>query len=233
MVKNPDSINKVKDYLKSAGLNKLILSKMFFRDYSCPAGCGGCCPKFSLDYFEGSERWERFKKLYPEKLHFFKRREVDGVVIWSDLQEDNPNHHCKNLNMENGRCTIHDANPFTCEFELNKFVTYKKDSRAVLINRLFGRGWQLKKIDGTRGAMCQMLPFSFEKFLRDLKLLKELLWISKKLNIKSKLGYVIKYLDDNQESFKKNEGLNVDKVEFTGLNFIPKTEDGLSEVTAH
>lgn len=190
-----DSLNKIKGYLKSAS-QELIVSKMFFRDYSCPSHCGGCCPRFSLDYFEGP-RWEKFKELYPEQIERFKPRIVDGVTVYTDPQDDHTNHHCRNLDMTNGRCKIHKSNPFTCEFELMRFVTHKS-GKTYLMNRLFGRGWALTRIDGKKGALCQMLPFNKEKFLRDVELLKELEEIGIRLNIKNNLRKVLTYLTSIQ-----------------------------------
>lgn len=200
-VANPDSTSKIASYLKSSNLNKLILSKLFFRNYTCPSHCGACCPKFSLDYFEG-ERWENFKKLYPDKVKNFTEREVNGVKIYSDKQEDNSGHHCKHLNMEDGRCGIHKSNPFTCEFELMRFITTESESKALLINKLFGRGWNLTRIDGQKGAKCEMLGFDYDKLLRDLALLKELNCIAEAWKMETKLPKVIEYLETNLPQFK-------------------------------
>ncbi len=189
---NRDSTDKIKGYLESAQQN-LVVSKMFFRDYTCPAGCGGCCPRFSLDYFEGP-RWEKFKELYPEQVERFIKREVNGVTVYTDFQNDNPNHHCRNLDMSNGRCKVHKSNPFTCEFELMRFITRKTQGTTYLMNRLFGRGWALTRVDGKKGALCQMLPFNKEKFHRDLELLDELEDYGIRMKIKSNLNKAIKYL---------------------------------------
>ena len=201
-VRYQDSLEKIKMYLELCCTEKITISPLFYRDYTCPSHCGGCCPKFSLVYFEG-ERWEKFKKTYPDYSATFEKRELDnGVIIFEDTQKDNENHHCKNLNMENGRCQIHEANPFSCEFELLK-VRKVKDSISI-INKLFGRGWQLKRIDGERGAMCEMKGFSYEKFLRDLCLLKELNEYAIKLNYDTILPEVIAYFEMKDDLLKNN-----------------------------
>lgn len=201
-VANPDSTGKIESYLKSSNLKKLILSKLFFRDYTCPANCGACCPKFSLDYFEG-DRWEKFKELYPDKVKNFTERMVNGVKVYSDKQEDNDGHHCKHLNLEDGRCGIHKANPFTCEFELMRFITTESESKTLLINKLFGRGWNLTRIDGEKGAKCEMLEFNYDKLLRDIALLKELNDIAIAWKMETKLPRVIEYLESNLHKFKQ------------------------------
>lgn len=170
-----DSIHKILGYIEACQNNHLIISPGFYRDYTCPPHCGGCCPKFSLDYFEGP-RWNLFKELYPEKVGDFVEREVNGVKVFSNLQKQNKSPKCMYLYHPTGRCTVHKANPFTCEFELNKFMV--RGDKTYLINRLFGRGWNMSRTDGGRGARCEMLPFNYDKFRRDVELLNELYWIA-------------------------------------------------------
>ena len=196
-----DSLNKIKDYIKASNNEELILSPMFFRDYSCPPNCGGCCPKFSLDYFEG-ERWEKFKKEYPHLIHKFKKRTVNGATVYTNYQSENKDFKCEFLNKENGRCKIHKSNPFSCEFELNKFVV--KGKKTYLMNKLFGRGWNMMRIDGNRGALCEMKPFNLKKYLRDVELLKELLDICNKMNEKAPLlQKLVKKLDSIKNPISK------------------------------
>lgn len=196
-VRYPDSLEKIKSYLDLLVTNEITISPFFYRDYTCPSHCGGCCPKFSLVYFEG-ERWESFKTLYPNEAKQFKQRTInDGQLVYEDVQEGNENHHCKNLNMEDGRCKIHKSNPFSCEFELMKIRSIK--GQISVINKLFGRGWQLKKINGERGALCEMKSFNYEKFLRDVNLLKEL------QEIPFKLGYNNTILPELLEYFNEQD----------------------------
>tara|TARA_R110002167_G_scaffold143936_7_gene333535 strand:+ start:301 stop:939 length:639 start_codon:yes stop_codon:yes gene_type:complete len=198
-VSHTDSVGKILNYLKNAS-SKVTLSRLFFRDYSCPAKCGGCCLKFSLDYFEG-ERWEKFKKLYPEKVSRFEKRTVDGVTVWTDWQKDNDTRWCRNLDMKDGRCGIHKSNPFSCEFELIKFMD--KSSKTHLIKKLFGRGWQFERVDGGKGALCEMLPFDKTKIERDVELLEELDDYGDRFKIKTKLKRIIAFLRRNLKQLKK------------------------------
>ena len=198
-VSHTDSVGKILNYLKNAS-SQVTLSRLFFRDYSCPAKCGGCCLKFSLDYFEG-ERWEKFKKLYPEKVSRFEKRTVDGVTVWTDWQKDNSSRWCRNLDMKDGRCGIHKSNPFSCEFELIKFMD--KSSKTTLIKKLFGRGWQFERVDGGKGALCEMLPFDKTKIERDVELLEELDSYGDRFKIKTKLKRVVTFLKRNLTQLKK------------------------------
>ena len=197
-----DSTDKIKGYISSCNKEEIILSAKFFRDYTCPSGCGGCCPKFTLDYFEG-ERWENFKKVYPEQVPKFEQREVDGVKIFTNFQKNNDSAKCEYLNLENGRCGIHKHNPFSCEFELNKFV--QKQDKTFLINKLYGRGWNMLRVDGLRGALCEMKPFNFEKFQTDIGLLDELLSIAalfkKDMTL---LEQIVKFLKTLNRPIEKN-----------------------------
>lgn len=197
-----DSTDKIIGYIKATQNDELILSPLFFRDYTCPSGCGGCCPKFSLDYFEG-ERWELFKKTYPQHLHLFEERKVGKATVYSYMQKDNPDSKCKFLRKEDGRCNIHKANPFSCEFELNKFLV--RENKTYLINKLFGRGWNMMRVDGLRGALCEMKPFNLEKYLRDVELLQELNDIANQMGFKvSLLEKVINFLKTQKKPTKSS-----------------------------
>lgn len=199
-VRYTDSLSKLKNYLQLLTVRHITISPLFFRDYSCPSHCGGCCYNFTLVYLEG-ERWEKFKQLYPEHVNNFTERTTEsGTKVYEDRQIENKNHHCKHLDMSNGRCNIHKSNPFSCEFELMKITNVA--GKISLINKLYGRGWQMKRIDGQVGAMCKMLPFDYEKFLRDLKLLKELHQIALQLNFNDTiLPEVIEYLEQNKVNY--------------------------------
>jgi len=149
----------------------LRVSSGIVRGFTCPAGCGGCCPKFSLDFLPSEKR-----RLKPpgvtKRLIAFNDREVE---IWSDLQDDHDNHHCRNLRRSDARCGIHGRHPFSCDFELLRFSIGR--DRDDLTQRLFGRGWQFLRADmKTRGAMCSMTPPTPEtraEVVRKLRRLKE------------------------------------------------------------
>ncbi len=135
------------------------------RGYTCPANCGGCCFKFSLDYLPSEE----FPyDLRPRDIEFSNNL----VRIYSDIQETIAGSRCGNLNLSDGRCNIHGTHPFTCDFELIRFSIGKQD---VKINqRLYGRGWSYPRVDGGRGALCEMLPPSKEASLDAARRLRRL-----------------------------------------------------------
>lgn len=128
------------------------VSPLILRGYTCPAGCGGCCPRFSLDYIEPDG--------VPDGHPLAKRIvEFDGreVEVWSDLQTDHKGPKCRNLNLDNGRCRIHGNQPFSCDFELLRMIIHEvKAPRADITQKLYGRGWAMMRVDGKRGALCEM-----------------------------------------------------------------------------
>mgnify|MGYP001161966508 CR=1 FL=1 len=159
-------VYKKKQYARRS----LTVRPTIFRGFTCPAKCGGCCPRFSLDYLPS--------ELTPYKMS--KRTvEFDGrsIEIYSDMQLDHNNHHCRNLNMSNGRCGVHGKQPFSCDFELIRSIKFDNPDRANrLTTKLFGRGWAMLRVDGERGALCEITPISEESVqdtIRKFKRLKE------------------------------------------------------------
>lgn len=128
----------------------LSVSPLIFRDYTCPPGCAGCCPRFSLVYlpFEAHP--------YPLQKKVVQINNLP-VTLYEDRQEDITRYHCRNV-MEDGRCSVHGKQPFSCDFELLRFIHFK--DKSLLMTKLFGRGWNLLKIDGTRGALCEIVEMS-------------------------------------------------------------------------
>src|SRR6266702_6581787 len=145
----------------------LIVSPLIFRGFSCPANCGGCCPRFSLDYLPDEE------KPYPLQARQVEVNDHTFSVL-SDVQRDHRDHFCRNLDKATGRCMIHGKHPFSCDFELIRFIRYEE--RVIQTQKLFNRGWAMLRVDGGRGARCEMLPATPEtiaEVVRKLGRLKE------------------------------------------------------------
>lgn len=96
---------------KSIQPHKLVISPMIARATTCPAHCGACCEKFSLDYLETEPRPGN---LTPRQV------ELNGrfYTIWSDLQSDTNGRDCKYLSQTDARCSIYKRRPLSCDFEL-------------------------------------------------------------------------------------------------------------------
>ena len=83
--------------------HKLVVSPLIARMTTCPAHCGACCEKFSLDYLpQPSEKHPG--NLAPRQI------ELNGksYTIWSDLQSDIQKRDCKYLSKKDARCLIYD-----------------------------------------------------------------------------------------------------------------------------
>jgi hypothetical protein len=164
----------------------LKVSPLLLRGYTCPEGCGGCCPRFSLDYLPDEPHPEGVN---PRVIPFDDRE----VIVYSDRQRDHTNHHCRNLNKENGRCGIYERRPFSCDFELIRTLTFESaDTPNTLTQKLFGRGWALKRVDEVRGAMCEMTPVTEASRAEVVRKLKRLLAWTQHFGIETWTDEIIK-----------------------------------------
>lgn len=134
----------------------LRISPGLLRGYTCPPNCGACCPRFSLDYLPDE----------PQPTNVEKRTVIfDGrqIEVHSDLQLDHSDRFCRHVLKENARCNAHPTRPFTCDFELIRPLLFAEPHLPnVLTQKLYGRGWCLMKVNGVRGALCEMIPVSDE-----------------------------------------------------------------------
>jgi hypothetical protein len=131
---------------------RLAVSPLMFRGLSCPPRCGGCCHSMTLDYLPG-EAPRECVEITPRQVRFNER-------VWL-LYRHYPRRDgvfCRYLDMEDGRCGIHDVNPFSCSFEIMRFIV--SDDAARLMVKTFGRGWAMLRVDGERGARCVITPYS-------------------------------------------------------------------------
>lgn len=149
----------------------LRVSSMIFRGYTCPPQCGGCCKKFTLDYIPSEQLPDAMARTSRE-IDFNGR----PVLIESDFQNENTADFCKHLRRDDGRCGIHGVHPFSCDFELIRFLTSESQGRNQLTQKLFGRGWSYARVDGGKGALCSMTDITKESVAdvaRKIRRLKE------------------------------------------------------------
>lgn len=155
----------------------LRVSPGTFSGYTCPANCGACCHRFSLDYIPSEPRprgrlgWT--DRTFPERQVTFNEK---TYVLYSNTQENSTDRHCNFVNkkgdgpqqydetLDAGRCQIHGRHPFTCDFELLRFSHAQPDEDTglkkrpnYLNQRLYGRGWAMTRVDGKKKAMCEMI----------------------------------------------------------------------------
>ena len=165
----------------------LQVSPAIFHGYTCPTGCGGCCKRYSNDYLPFEYR--------PDDARLALRQfEFDGrqVPIYSDLQGDHERYFCRYLSTDDGRCGLHPDQPFSCDFELLRFTHFSDDaSPTLLATRLFGRGWIMKRIDGERGAKCEILPVTPEHYSDAVRKLKRLAEWCDHFGVTHRVGQII------------------------------------------
>jgi hypothetical protein len=167
VVTREDFTYRGKEYKAKA----LQVSPTLLRGFTCPEACGACCTRFSLDYLPSEKRPKGTKK----RTVLFNDQEI---ILHSNLQEDHNMRECGMLSWTgSGRCTIHGKHPFTCDFELIRTSVFSSPNRPnILGQRLYGRGWNMLRVDGERGALCTMTkptPDSIKEVIRKLNRLKK------------------------------------------------------------
>lgn len=145
----------------------LTVSPAIQGGYTCPAGCGGCCAKFTLDYLPDEPHPYELK---PRLVEFDSKQ----YTVYSDQQKTNAGHHCTNLRQSDGRCNIHGRHPFSCDFELVRIKIYKGDAPNRATQALYGRGWNMLRVDGQRGSKCTLTPPTEDTQLETLRKLRRL-----------------------------------------------------------
>jgi hypothetical protein len=163
----------------------LQVSPTIFRGYTCPPRCGACCQRFSLVYL-------------PDEFHPYplKAREVrvDGrpVTLFEDPQRDHQRRYCRNLD-KTGRCGIHGQHPFSCDFELIRIHMSNDSVRMGL--QLYGRAWAMKRVDGDRGALCEITDATKETMLDSGRKLRRLHDWACHLGVTTHLKEIIEWVE--------------------------------------
>lgn len=198
-----DSVNKIVDSYfavvadepfhykdKHYDRRSLTVRTAIFRGFTCPASCGGCCPRFSLDYLPSEPTPYKMKKRIVE----FNGKPVE---IYSDMQLDHENHHCRNLQKSDGRCGVHGKQPFSCDFELIRSIKFENVERAhTLTTRLFGRGWAMLRVDNERGARCEITPISDESVQDTIRKLARLKQWCEHFGLKHRVDTILDWAND-------------------------------------
>lgn len=127
----------------------LHVGENFFHDYTCKLGCAGCCPRFTLDYLDHEPK--------PDIAGIGRRIvEVNGVAVGVNTYAQGPKadrRFCDHVDLPTGACGIHGRQPFSCDFETLRFVSFA--DKVWLGTRPYGRGWNMLRVDGARGALCE------------------------------------------------------------------------------
>jgi Fe-S-cluster containining protein len=170
----------------------LTVSPSLLRDTICPANCGACCSKFSLDWIPTEQRPEHPEM--KERKVSFNGKEKIIYTIFPHERKSTADYHCMLVD-KNGRCQIHGKHPFSCDFELIRPMHYKE--KNVLLTKLYGRCWNLLKVDGTRKGLCQVTPISDTgKSEARRKLLRLQEWCEY-FEIPTKISKIIEWIDSD------------------------------------
>lgn len=162
----------------------LHVSPGIIRGYKCPSHCGGCCQKFTLDYLPKEDKPQLVEERYIE----FNGK---SFLIFTDKQEDNKTNRCRYLIKEDGRCGNYMTRPFSCDFELIRFIG-RRDINHVT-TRLFGRGWNMVRVDGQKGAKCEITPADQESRLDTIRKLRRLQDWEKYFGLNTKTERIIEW----------------------------------------
>ena len=198
--------------------DKIRFSPDIFRNVKCFKGCGACCRKFSMDFLPYETK--------EQHLEFTNEREIDlndkKYKIHSYLQEGNVGYHCGFVDLETGWCKIHNIHGFSCDFELIRCTMFEKTNHCNVTTRLYGRGWNMLRIDQERGAMCvvenDITDESVADTIRKLERLK--IWIDY-FEIDSHIDKVLSWA--NNKLLRKNPLIiynNSDIIENENINDI-------------
>ena len=167
MINNESSISKIIDFIQLSNEKKIVISHLLHRDIGgCQNCCGGCCKRVTLDYFEGSERWEKFKNLFPEKVKDFEKFSIKNGIFFINFQRENRTGFCQYLSIETSLCTIHTARPLLCQSTPLKFKNNPSRNRVILTSETYGRKHAFRRVDGDRGANFRNVASYYREIYR-------------------------------------------------------------------
>ena len=171
----------------------LHISPQIRQGYSCPSSCRACCKNYSMDYLPTEN--EPHMDLAP---HSFRKYVSNGKRLKIKTYFAESFYYCQFLNKENGRCLIHLERAFSCKIEPLRFREYKDHIWCGVMP--YGRGWNMKKINGERGAIC---TFDGMKTTRDEGIREAIVQLgdwAEAFNIPHKVQEILEYFDsDNME----------------------------------
>ena len=162
---------------------QLVVSPLVFRSYKCPPNCGACCKPVKLI-------WEQ---------PFGFNAKVHKLCIKNNSKKmycyDSTNRYCDWLNLKDGRCKIHEFAPLPCKLELFKFAHYESEGIVRARVTTPGRKWALTRVDGAKGALCEMSNERDEGLIKShISLLKTLGCWMDEFDISHDVNEVVDYL---------------------------------------
>lgn len=214
---------------------RVVVSELFFRDYSCTC-CGRCCTKTDtllfftpmqlkqcdLQEFEvealGFERIPGLLEIRTPAHHF---AETLFVSRW------NVNSRCPLITADN-KCLIHKIKPLQCSLTPMHIDVRGKGNAATLTKRLFGRNWKF-------GCEMKAIPLTPGALADDLYKLAMLNDIAKSLHINTwlpeLLEALIPYAAPSHPCWQSNGPIGV-RLEFALSSSEPVTKTIQADVSA-
>jgi Putative zinc- or iron-chelating domain len=177
---------------KSYSPKPLRVSPLLFRNLDCVAKCGACCPRFSLDYLPEEEKPNI--PLQERQIQLSSSTSNDPIKIFSNMQANNHDHFCINLDKVSGLCRIHGVHPFSCDFEIIRAFIHKDDPNRISTQQ-YGRGWNMLRIDGERGTLCGIYGgFDTARVEVKRKLLRLKMWVDH-FKLENRINTILTWVD--------------------------------------
>ena len=143
----------------------LLVSPKILRADACVSNCGACCRAYTQDWLPLEDYPSHAVNRMVEID--FKKREI--FTVWPKKEA----FWCTHLDCLTGLCTIYNQRPLTCEFELLR-PSVTQAGQNGLTTRLYGRGWNMPRVDGGKGALCKIKPVSLKSTQNTIKRLLRL-----------------------------------------------------------
>ena len=203
----------------------LIVSPLINRGYNCPSACSSCCMTITLDWLPIEPRPDD-PRILPRTVTFNKK----DYLLYSDMQEDNKDHYCRHVIKEEGplygRCAIHGdgtTKEFTGDFELIRFLVFQSPTSANrLTQKLYGRGWSYTRVDGQKGALCEMTPITEESRLDTIRRMRRLETWANYFGVNHCLDEIIPWLESGPHAEQLVVNSHVDSAVTNNLSLILK-----------
>lgn len=145
----------------------LRVYKTIVNGHICPPGCGACCLSFTLDYLPEGEPLPHGTK--PVQIEF----NGSTYLIQRISPLSKTATHCQFVD-GNARCTIHEHNPLSCDFEPIRIEIGQSKNYNTMGVEHYGRRTVLPKVNGVRGTLCDFTPPTEQSIADNIRKLKRL-----------------------------------------------------------
>lgn len=166
----------------------LHVTPLLGREFKCVLGCGGCCTRFTLDYLPSEN-----KPNIPLTSRYVTINNTAYLIHSYEQHPEPDKRFCDNLDVPTGKCGVHGKQPFSCDFETVRF--YQFLDHTVVRTAPYGRGWQLMKVNGARGALCEFGEITNDARAEANRRLRRLAVWCEYFGIRHKIPRMLEYLE--------------------------------------